>query len=384
MTIAVPTTGLQLRSMVRANGEIELSLARVEIPPLAADEVLVRMEAAPVNPSDMRVLLGEAEIETLRIGGTAGEPVVKADIPSVMIGPLTGRFNQSMPVGNEGAGVVVATGSANEARALLGKTVALHGGGMYSQYRVTRVANCLVLPDGTSPAEGASCFINPLTALCMVETMRLEGHTALVHTAAASNLGQMLCKVCQSEGIGLVNVVRSAEQADKLHSIGAVYVCNSSSPDFTDRLTDAIFATKATLGFDPTGGGELAGHILACMEAALNRDWEGPFRRYGSPVHKQVYIYGGLDPGPTRLHRSFGMAWGIGGWLLTPALARIGPARERELRARVVRELKTTFASHFTREISLADMLQPEILKACKRFRTGEKFLINPNRGIAG
>ncbi len=380
MTIPVPAAGLQLRSLVKASGELELSLVRTEIPALAPDQVLIRVEAAPVNPSDVRVLLGTADPSTLRKQGSVDEPVITGDVPPASRGLMAGRLNRSLTAGNEGAGVIIAAGTADEARALLGKTVAVFSGAMYAQYCVVRAASCLVLPDGTAPRDGASCFVNPLTALCMVETMRLEGHTALVHAAAASNLGQMLCRICQADGIELVNIVRTAEQEALLRSLGAVHVCNSSAPDFIDKLTDAIAATQATLAFDPIGGGELAGQILGCMEAVLNRDWDGPFRRYGSPVHKQVYIYGGLDPRPTLIDRSFGMAWGIGGWLLWPALSKVGPARDQELRARVAREIKTTFASHFTREISLPDLLKPEILKACKRSATGQKILVNPNK----
>jgi len=381
MTSPVPATGLQLRSLVKASGELELSLVRAEIPPLAPDQVLIRVEAAPVNPSDVRVLLGTADPATLRCEDAADGPVVRGEIPPAGMGPMTGRLNRSLTAGNEGAGVVVAAGSGDAARALLGKTVAVFSGSIYAQYCAVRASGCLVLPEGATPREGASCFVNPLTALCMVETMRLEGHTALVHAAAASNLGQMLCRICLADGIGLVNIVRTAEQEALLRGLGAVHVCNSRSPDFIDRLTDAIAATGATLAFDPIGGGELAGQILGCMESVLNRDWDGPFRRYGSPVHKQVYVYGGLDPRPTLIDRSFGMAWGIGGWLLWPALSKVGPAREQELRARVARELKTTFASHFTDEISLAGLLQPAILKSCKRSATGQKILVNPHLG---
>jgi NADPH:quinone reductase len=380
MTSPVPATGLQLRSLVKTSGELELSLVQTEIPALAPDQVLIRVEAAPVNPSDVRVLVGTADLATLRSEGTVGEPVTRAQIPPANMMLMAGRLNRSLTAGNEGAGVVVAAGAADEARALLGKTVAVFSGSMYAQFSAVRASSCLVLPDGATPRDGASCFVNPLTALGMVETMRLEGHTALVHAAAASNLGQMLCRICQADGIGLVNIVRTVEQEALLRSLGAVHVCNSGAPDFIARLTDAIAATKATLAFDPIGGGELAGQILGCMESVLNRDWDGPFRRYGSPVHKQVYIYGGLDARPTLIDRSFGMAWGVGGWLLWPALSKVGPAREQELRARVARELKTTFASHFTSEISLADLLQPEILKACKRSATGQKILVNPER----
>jgi NADPH:quinone reductase-like Zn-dependent oxidoreductase len=283
-------------------------------------------------------------------------------------------------VGNEGAGVVVKTGA--NVQALLGKTVAALGGGMFSQYRVVKAAACLVLPEGTTPAEGASCFVNPLTALSMVETMRRENHTALVHTAAASNLGQMLNKICLKDGIPLVNIVRSAEQAATLRNIGAKYICDSMSPNFMAELTDAIAATGATLAFDAVGGGKLASQILTCMEAAINRKATS-YSRYGSAVHKQVYSYGVLDTRPIEIDRSnVGLAWSVGGWLLTYFLEKIGPQATRKLRERVLAELKTTFASHYTAEISLAEALRPEVVQAYNRRATGEKYLINPNQRL--
>jgi NADPH2:quinone reductase len=295
---------------------------------------------------------------------------------------MAGRLDQSMPVGNEGAGVVVEAGSSAAAQALLGKTVAIFGGAMYSQYRCMSAGQCLVLPEGTTAAEGASCFINPLTSLGMVETMRREGHTALVHTAAASNLGQMLNRICIQDKIGLVNIVRTQQQQDVLTAIGARHVCNSSAPTFVQDLTEAVFATGATLAFDAVGGGKLAGQILTCMEAALNRS-ATEYSRYGSTTHKQVYVYGALDTSPTVLNRNFGFAWGVGGWLLWPFLQKIGPAAAQKLRERVVAELKTTFASHYTKEVSLAEALRLEAIAAYGRRATGEKYLINPNKGVA-
>ena len=290
-------------------------------------------------------------------------------------------MDQSLPVGNEGAGVVVATGDSDAAQALAGKTVGAIGGAMYSQYRVIKVVQCLPLPDGTTPAEGASCFVNPLTALGMVETMRMEGHTALVHTAAASNLGQMLNKLCIAEGVDLVNVVRRPEQEELLRKIGAKHVVSSSASTFMQDLIAALTTTGATLAFDATGGGKLAGQILTCMEAALTANVQG-FDRYGSSTHKQVYLYGGLDRSPTTILRNFGMAWGIGGWLLTPVLQKVGFARGQELRDRVAAEIKTTFASSFTKEVSLAEVLQLDAIAAYGKQATGEKYLINPNKGV--
>jgi NADPH2:quinone reductase len=292
---------------------------------------------------------------------------------------MAARVGQSLPVGNEGAGVVVVAGSSPAAQALMGKTVAVLGGAMYAQYRTMRAADCLLLPEGVTPEQGASAFVNPLTALGMIATMRTEGHTALVHTAAASNLGQMLQKACLADGIELVNIVRSRAQADILRGIGARHICDSSAPDFMERLNEAVSATDATLAFDAIGGGRLAGQILTAMEAAQSRKG-GAFSRYGSTTHKQVYIYGGLDLSPTELTRGYGMAWGLGGWLLTPFLQKIGPAGAQALRERVAREITTTFASHYTRTISLTEALQPDVIAAYNRKTTGEKFLIDPSR----
>jgi NADPH2:quinone reductase len=294
---------------------------------------------------------------------------------------LAGRVDQSLPVGNEGAGVVVQAGSSDQARALMGKTVAILGGAMYAQFRCIKASQCLVLPQGTTPAEGASCFVNPLTALGMVETMRREGHSALLHTAAASNLGQMLNKICLGDGVELVNIVRREEQAGVLKAIGAKHVVSSGSQTFLDDLTEALAATGATLAFDAVGGGRLASQILSCMEAAANRTAK-EYSRYGSTKHKQVYIYGGLDRGPTEIVRNFGMAWGVGGWLLTAFLQKIGPQAAQKLRERVAAEIKTTFASRYTKEVSLAEALRLEEIAVYGKLATGEKYLMNPNRGL--
>lgn len=373
---------LQLRSLVRSNGELELSLHDEPIPEPQAHEVVIRVEASPMNPSDLGLLFGAADMATAKASGSAERPVVTATVPERARPAMAGRLDQSMPVGNEGAGTVVKAGSSPEAQALLGKTVAAIGGAMYSQYRAVAVAQCLELPEGTAPADGASCFVNPLTSLGMVETMKREGHTALVHTAAASNLGQMLNKICQKDGIALVNIVRKPEQEALLRGLGAKYVCNAASPTFLDDLTQALVETGATLAFDATGGGKLAGQILGCMEAALNRTVK-EYSRYGSTTHKQVYIYGGLDRGPTEFVRNFGMAWGMGGWLLFPFLQKLGAEGTQRLRARVVAELKTTFASRYTREVSLTEALQLDAIGVYGKQATGEKFLLNPNKGIA-
>lgn len=370
--------GLQLRSLIKKSGELEISLLDMPTPEPAADEVVVRVEAAPINPSDLGLLIGAADMSTAKASGTKDAPVITAKVPEGAMRAMAGRLDESMPVGNEGAGVVIRTGSSDAAKALMGKTVAMIGGAMYAQYRTLKVRECLPLPEGTTPAEGASCFVNPLTALGMTETMRREGHKALVHTAAASNLGQMLNKICIKDGIPLVNIVRSKEQADILHKIGAKYVVDSTAPSFLADLTDALVETGATIAFDAIGGGKLAGDILNCMEVAINKTAK-EYSRYGSNVHKQVYVYGGLDVRPIELPRGFGMAWGVGGWLLFPFLMKIGQADGARLRQRVVDELKTTFASHYTKVVSLQEALDPANIAVYSKRATGEKFLIAPN-----
>jgi NADPH2:quinone reductase len=378
MPSEIPATNLELRSTVKPEGVLELSLARVPMPTPKPDEVLVRVEASPLNPSDLALLLAGADLTTLQRSGTAEAPTVTATIPPVAARMMAARFGHSLPVGNEGAGTVVAAGDSPAAQALIGKTVAVIGGAMYTQYRAVNAASCLVLQPGTTAVEGASCFVNPLTALGMVETMRREGHTALVHTAAASNLGQMLQKLCIADGVPLVNIVRKPEQAELLRSIGAKYVCDSSSENFMADLTAALTATSATLAFDAIGGGKQASQILTAMEIAASAK-AGAYSRYGSTTHKQLYIYGGLDRSPTVLTRSFGMAWGIGGWLLTPFLIKIGAEAAQRLRERVAAEIKTTFASTYAKQVSLTGALELEAIAGYGKQATGTKYLITPN-----
>ena len=373
-------SGLQLRSLIKKSGELEISLLNVPTPEPKPEEVVVRVEATPINPSDLGLLTGAADLSTAKVSGTKDSPVVTAKVPEVAMRAMAGRLDESMPVGNEGAGVVIHTGSSDAAKALMGKTVSMIGGAMYAQYRTLRVNECMPLPAGTTAAEGASWFVNPLTALGMTETMRREGHKALVHTAAASNLGQMLNKICLKDGIALVNIVRSQEQADLLRKIGARHVVDSSSSGFMDDLVQALADTGATIAFDAIGGGKLAGQILTAMEAAINRTAKTAYSRYGSSVHKQVYIYGSLDTRPVEINRAFGMAWGVGGWLLFPFLMKIGPVDGQKLRERVVSELKTTFASHYTKVVSLQEALELSNLSVYAKRATGEKFLINPNK----
>jgi NADPH2:quinone reductase len=379
MSIEVPDKTLQLRSLVRADQVLELFLDTVDVPSPGPGEVVIRIEASPINPSDLGMLFAGADMSAAVTAGTSDRPVVTAPIPDAAIRAVAGRIDTPIAVGNEGAGTVVAAGSSASAQALLGRTVAVAGGGMYSQYRCVDSSLCLELPEGTTAAEGASAFVNPLTALGMLETMRLENHVALVHTAAASNLGQMLNRLCLEEQVPLVNIVRKAEQENILIAAGAANVCNSTSPTFMRELTDALMSTSATLAFDAVGGGKLASQILTCMEAAASSAMEG-YSRYGSSTHKQVYIYGGLDRGPTLLTRNFGMAWAVGGWLLTPFLQRIGSDNTDRLRRRVAANLKTTFASNYTDEVSLSGALQLDAITTYAQQVTGSKYLITPNR----
>ena len=371
----------EIRSMVTNEGNIEISIANVDMPIPGDDEVLIEVHAAPINPSDLGLLLSfAADLSTINVSGSGDETITSMKIHPALMGAMKPRIDQSMPVGNEGSGVVVDAGT--NAKEFIGKTVGLAGGSMYSQYRCVPAANCLVMEEGTSPAEAASSFVNPLTALAFIETMKMENHTAIVHTAAASNLGQMLVKICKDDDIPLVNIVRKQEQVDLLKDIGAEHICNTSDPDFMESLVSALVATGATLGFDATGGGnngELPGQVLAAMEVAANK-MAKEYSRYGSDTYKQVYIYGGLDQSPTILKRSYGMSWGLGGWLLTPMIGRIGMEKFQAMRARVAKEIKTTFASTYANEVSFEEMLQPETIKSYAKQATGQKYLVNPQK----
>ena len=374
-------TSKEIRSKVTSEGNIEISIATVAKPIPSDDEVLIRVEAAPINPSDLGLLLSfGADLTSINVTGSGDETVTSMKIHPGLMGAMKPRLDESMQVGNEGSGVIVEAGV--NAKDLIGKTVGLAGGSMYSQYRCVPAASCLVMNDGTSSSEAASSFVNPLTALAFIETMKMENHTAIVHTAAASNLGQMLVKICKADSVPLVNIVRKQEQVDILKNIGAEHICNTSDPDFMETLVTALIATGATLGFDATGGGnggELPGQILAAMEIAANKTAK-EYSRYGSDTYKQVYIYGGLDQSPTILKRAFGMSWGLGGWLLTPMIGKIGMERFGQMRQRVAQEITTTFASNYVQEISFEEMLQPEIIKSYAKQATGKKYLVNPNK----
>jgi NADPH2:quinone reductase len=370
---------LELRSTIKSGGSLEIMLAQVPVPEPKDDEIVVRIEATPVNPSDLGLLFGAADMTTAQYSGLGDDAVVTAAVPDSLMKSMAGRLDQDLAVGNEAAGVVITAGASEMAQALMGKTVSIIGGSMYSQFRCVKVRQCLEMPDGVTPSQAASWFVNPMTAQGMVETMRMEDHTALVHTAAASNLGQMLNKICLADGVDLVNIVRKPEQVALLQGLGAKHVCDTSSANFMDALTDALAETGATIAFDAIGGGRLAGQILTCMEAAANRN-AAEYSRYGSSTYKQVYIYGGLDRGPTEFNRGFGMMWGVGGWLLTPFLQKAGGEVINRLRQRVAAEINTTFASHYTQVVSLPEMLTAEAIGVYSKQATGEKYLINPHK----
>lgn len=372
-------TTVGVRSEVREDRSLRLSLETTTISAPGEEDVLVEIKAAPLHPADIGLLLGPADLSTAMMSGSGRERSITAAISQDKMAGLRARIGKSLPVGNEGAGVVVQAGA--RFQHLIGKPVAVMGGGMVTRYRLVNAENFLPIPDGVPIESGAAVLINPLTALAMVETMREQGHTALVHTAAASSLGQMLNRICREDGIQLVNVVRRPEHVAMLKAQGATHVCDSSSLTFEEDLNAQVAASGATLAFDAVGGGRLASQILSAMELhALTRVTE--YNRYGSKAHKQLYFYGGLDTRPSELSRGYGMSWSVGGWLIFDELQRMGPDRLEALRSRITNEMLTTFACDFAGELSMAELLDPENLKTIAARSTGDKYLINPSRDL--
>jgi NADPH:quinone reductase-like Zn-dependent oxidoreductase len=367
----------QLFSTISSKGELSFSLVETDVPKPKPHEIIVKMEAAPINPSDMWPMFGPADLREASLSDDG--KTLKAPVHETMLARIKPRLDQTLPVGNEGAGTVVAAGVSPQAQSLIGKTVAVLTGASFAEYCCVPIQACMVHNEGTTAKQAASSFVNPLTALSMVETMRLEGHKALVHTAAASSLGIMLNKICIKEGIDLINIVRKQEQVDILIGIGAKYVLNSSEESFKKDLYKAIDATGATLAFDAIGGGTLVSDILTAMEAVGSKDATG-LNTYGSPELKQVYIYGNLDFSPSVLNRAYGMTWGIGGWLLMRFLGKLDVKDVLAMHKKVADEINTTFALNFSDEISLEEAMQPANIARYNAKKTGEKFLINPSK----
>ena len=372
---------LQLQSCVDDEGYIECALFEVEIADPGADEVLIEVEAAPINPSDLGLMFGIADTDTAEACERNGYPAVRVPLPPALYKAMAARQGLWLPAGNEGAGKVIAAGESDGAQALLGKRVGAFGGEFFAHYRSVPAMQCLPLNDDVSAEEGASCFVNPMTALGFVETAKLEGHKAIVHAAAASNLGQMLNRICLEDGIPLVNIVRSDEQVALLKHQGADMVINASDTDFSAQLRAALESTGATVAFDPIGGGPLSNSILSAMEAAAQKRMP-VWSRYGSEEFKQVYIYGMLDPSPTTLTLGYGFAWSVGGWLLTPFLQRAGLERLGAMRHRVQQGLKSTFASHYSHRTSLEGALAVEAVKLYGKKATAQKTLIEPRAAL--
>ncbi len=375
---SAPNTGLQLTSTLAPDGVLTLELRDVPIPAPGPGQVVVRVEATPVNPSDLITLLPGADAAEAEYSLAGESPRVTVRLAPHIAAAFQGRFSQPLAVGLEGAGTVVAAG--DDARHLLGKRVAVLSlaRGLFAQYCTVAAAECLPLPEGISARDGAGLFCNPMTALAMVETLRLDGHRALIHTAGASNLGQMLVRICREDGIPLVAVVRREEQVALLRDMGATHVCNSSAPDFDRQLIRAIEETGATAAFDAIGGGDMAHRLLSAMEVvAASRLAE--YSPYGSPSPKRVYVYGRLDRSPMVIrHEHYGLLWEVGAWVMPPVLEHIGPEKTAQLTGRILDNPTTTFASPYAREVSLAEVLRRDTLVACSRLATGQKYLINP------
>ncbi|HEU0029471.1 MAG TPA: hypothetical protein VFQ53_02475 [Kofleriaceae bacterium] len=359
-----------LHSTLTAAGNIRLTLDDVELGEPGPDEVIVRVDATPVNPTDLALMLSGADLSR----ATVSDGAIVAPVPAVVLEMFAGRVGQRLPLGTEGSGTVIATGTSPAAQALAGKLVTASGG-MFATHRKLPASAVRELPAGVTAEAGAAAFVNPMTALSFVETMRAENHKAIVHTAAASNLGQMLIKICAADRVPLVNIVRRPAHVEQLRALGAEHVLDSSAPSFRDELVAAVGATGATLAFDAIGGGSLGSQILDAMERVASRSMT-TFSHYGSSTPKQLYIYGSLDRSPTQLVRTFGLTWSVSGYLVMHALRKLGPEVAGRMFRRVASELTTTFASHYTARITLDRMLDLETLRACARMSTGEKYLI--------
>lgn len=371
-------TGVSLVSTISYEGSLRIELRQVPVAPPAADEVVIRVQACPVNPSDMSLMLGPVDADTLRVDRVSGRNVITGSIPADRLPALKRRWDQPVAIGNEGAGTVVAAGSG--VSHLKGvKCAAFPMSGMFATYRVVNAADLIALPDDLEPEEAAAMFVNPLTVLAMLETLQREGHSAIVHSAAASNLGQMLVRMCGVEKIPLVNIVRHEEQVGLLRALGAQWVVSSSSPEFDRELFEAIEATGATLLFDAVGGGGLTDRVLRTMEAVGEKNLSA-FSRYGSKQPKQAYVYSNLDPGPTQLSRAYGMSWNVSPFSLPFILEKLGRDVRARMQERVLQDIRSTFLSRYTGTIGLEQLLDLEMVRKITRRATASKYLLDPSR----
>ena len=364
----------QMQSCVHDNGTVECTLIEVEVPDPGPDEVLVAIEAAPINPSDLGLMFGAADLSTVRATERDGQPAVLLDVPDAAMRAMGPRIGHWLAVGNEGSGRVIAAGESEAAQALMGQRVGMFGGEMYAEHRCLPASQCMAFPERITAEQAASCFVNPMTALGFMETRLMEGQRAIVHTAAASNLGQMLVRLCQADDVPLVNIVRSDEQVELLRSMGVEWALNSQSESFMKDLISALVATGATLAFDAVGGGRGVNRILTAMEIAAAQT--GPWSRYGSEEPKQAYIYGQLDLTATELTRGYGWVWSVSGWLLTPFMKRAGVDVVARMQKRVLDEIDTTFVSHYSSRISLTEAITVDAVMDYGARKTGQKTLL--------
>ena len=365
---------IQMQSCVHDNATVECTLVEVELPEPGPDEVVVEIEAAPINPSDLGLMFGAADLSTVRAAERDGQPAVLLDVPDAAMRAMAPRVGHWIAVGNEGSGRVIGAGDSDAAQALMGQRVGMFGGEMYAGHRCLPASQCMAFPERISAEQAASSFVNPMTALGFMETRLMEGQRAIVHTAAASNLGQMLVRLCQADEVPLVNIVRSDEQVELLRSIGVEWALNSQSESFMKDLISALVATGATLAFDAIGGGRGVNRILTAMEIAAAQT--GPWSRYGSEEPKQAYIYGQLDLTATELTRGYGWVWSVSGWLLTPFMKRAGADVVSRMQKRVLDEIDTTFVSHYSSRISLPEAITVGAVKDYGARKTGQKTLL--------
>ena len=366
----------QLITTLSLTGTLSLSLQNTELPPLGAEDILLQVQAAPLNPSDMSFMFTQADLSTLTFDYDASTPCVSMQLPDIIDKRHQHRVEQTLPCGYEGAGVIIEVGS-SLSRELIGRTVSCAIGGMYADYKVSPLNAVIVMPEGVTPMQAAAAFVNPMTVLAMLETRRLHQHKALVHTASASNLGKILIRCCKQQSIPLVNLVRNSNQIPALMSLGADIVLDTSDEDFAVQLYDAISQYEPTACFDPIAGGDLLSHVMSTMERVFI-DKQQQFSHYGSGVFKQGFVYGHLDNAPLRFTHQIGFSWSLRGWLLGDVLPTLSAECITNMKKSIQSEITTTFASEFNTTITLADILNPVQIATYTAARSNEKFLVVP------